>query len=235
MFILLRKKFVQVQPRFFLVEPEPETCPHNMEEVGGTVIETRGGTRSGRGGQGGSARSACLRRSSSVNTVVPVPPSPSLSSPHTAASITLASMSMTAPTTPMLVSGHAEEVKDSTGSDKDSPTETEVPAGVSLQDRERKNKDKERKRKDREAAKQKAFPPVHIGVIVSASSPAPSTVIQLRSSPTKELRAGAAATLNGLQETTSECFWWHAPSPCRICSESWDILPIGMNWKDRTQ
>ena len=39
----------------------------------------------------------------------------------------------------------------------------------------------------------------------------------------------------GLQETTSECFWWHAPSPCRNCSESWDILPIGMNWKDRTQ
>jgi hypothetical protein len=69
-------------------------------------------------------------------------------------------MSMTAPTTPMLVSGDAEEVKDSTGSDKASPTETEVPTGVSLQERERKNKDRERKRKDREAAKQKASPPV---------------------------------------------------------------------------
>lgn len=167
-----------------------------MEEVGGTVIGKRGGNRSGRGGEGGSARSAGLRRCSSANTAVTVPPSPPLSSPHTTASLTLASMSMTAPTTPMLVSGDAEEVKDSTGSDKASPTETEVPTGVSLQERERKNKDRERKRKDREAAKQKAFPPVHMGVSVSASSPAPSTVIQLRSSPTKELRAGVPATLN---------------------------------------
>ena len=115
-FILLSKNFVQVQSRFFLVEPEPEACPRNMEEVGGTVIGKRGGNRSGRGGEGGRARSAGLRRCSSANTAVPVPPSPPLSSPHTTASLTLASMSMTAPTTPMLVSGDAEEVKDSTGS-----------------------------------------------------------------------------------------------------------------------
>jgi phosphoribosyl-AMP cyclohydrolase len=83
-------------------------------------------------------------------------------------------MSMAAPTTPMLVSGDAEEVQDLTGSDKSSSTEREVPVGVSLPDRERKNKDKERKRNAREASKQKAFTPVLIGVSVSESSPASS-------------------------------------------------------------
>jgi hypothetical protein len=32
-FILPRTKFVQVQPRFFLVEPEVEPCPRNSKNT----------------------------------------------------------------------------------------------------------------------------------------------------------------------------------------------------------
>ena len=67
-------------------------------------------------------------------------------------------MSLTAPTTPVLTSGTAEEVQDLTGSDKDVVTDVEIKAGVHTEDMTRKLKDSERKRKERsEAAAAKEF------------------------------------------------------------------------------
>jgi hypothetical protein len=66
--------------------------------------------------------------------------------------MTLTSMSLTAPTTPVLPSETAEEVQDLTGSDKGVVTGAEIIAGAHTTDMTKKNKDSERKRKERSGA-----------------------------------------------------------------------------------
>jgi hypothetical protein len=103
----------------------------------------------------------------------------------------LASTSLTAPTTPVLTSGPAEEVQDLTGSEKGVVTSAEINAGVHTADMAKKNKDSERKRKERaEAASAK-------GAQIECSSSA-SVIMQSRVSPRKlpvqKPLIGAAAT-----------------------------------------
>ena len=143
------------------------------------------GKRAGRGGlkvKGASSASSNsttdMRPAAAAQTDTLVPPPPPASPLRAAASMTLASMSLTAPTTPVLPSETAEEVQDLTGSDKGVVTGAEIIAGSHTADMTKKNKDSERKRKERaEAAATK-------GAQIEFSSSA-SMLMQSRVSPRK--------------------------------------------------
>jgi hypothetical protein len=65
--------------------------------------------------------------------------------------MTLVSMGLTVPDTPLFVSGTVAEVEDLTVSDKDVTTDVEINAGVHTEDMTRKLKDSECKKKERAA------------------------------------------------------------------------------------
>ena len=161
----------------------------------------------GKGKGAGRARSKCkgassapsnsttdMRPSAAVQTATSVPPPPPGSPLRAAASMTLASMSLTAPTTPVLTSGTASEVQDLTGSDKGVVTVAEINAGVHTEDMTRKLKDSERKKKERSAAA--AAKLIQGESSTSASTLMPQRCSPRKSSPEKSLRAGAAAVVN---------------------------------------
>ena len=145
----------------------------------------RGGKGKGTGIAGSNVKGASsassksttdMRPAAAAQTATIVPPPPPGSPPRAAAS--LASMSLIAPTTPVLTSEAAEEVQDLTGSDKGVVTGAEIIAGSHTADMTKKNKDSERKRKERaEAAAAK-------GAQTECSSSA-STLMQSRVSPRK--------------------------------------------------
>ena len=95
----------------------------------------RGGKGKGTGIAGSKVKGASSASSNSTTDMRPaaaaqtdtlVPPPPPASPLRAAASMTLASMSLTAPTTPVLPSETAEEVQDLTGSDKGVVTGAEI-------------------------------------------------------------------------------------------------------------
>lgn len=145
----------------------------------------RGGKGKGTGIAGSKVKGASSASSNSTTDMRPaaaaqtdtiVPPPPPGSPLRAAAS--LASMSLTAPTTPVLTSETAEEVQDLTGSDKGVVTDAEINAGAHTEDMTRKLKDSERKRKERaEAAAAK-------GAQAECSS-STSMLMQTRVSPRK--------------------------------------------------
>jgi hypothetical protein len=104
--------------------------------------------------------------------------------------MTLVSMSLTAPATPLLVSETSAEVEDLTGSDKDGATDVEITTGGQTTDQARKLKDSDRKKKERsEAAAAKVMQPECSS---SASTLMPNRASPRKPSPEKALRAGAA-------------------------------------------
>jgi hypothetical protein len=98
------------------------------------------GKRGGRDGLKGKGASSAsnnsttdIRPAAASQTVTPVPPPPP-GSPRAVASMMLVSTSLTAPTTPVLTSGPAEEVQDLTDSEKGVVTSAEINAGVHTAD-----------------------------------------------------------------------------------------------------
>jgi hypothetical protein len=108
--------------------------------------------------------------------------------------MTLVSMGLTAPATPLLASGTAAEVEDLTVSDKGVATDAENNAGVHTEDITRKLKDSERKKKERAAAA--AAKLIQGESSTSASKLMPERCSPRKSSPEKSLRAGAGAVVN---------------------------------------
>ena len=108
----------------------------------------KGTGRAGYKGKGASRNNTTdMRPSASATTDTSVQPPPPGSPPRAAASMTLASMSLTASATPLLVSGTVAEVEVLTGSDKDGVTDAQVTAGAHTTDETRKRKDSECKKK----------------------------------------------------------------------------------------
>jgi hypothetical protein len=102
--------------------------------------------------------------------------------------MTLASMRLTAPATPLLVSETAAEVEDLTGSDKGGAKDTVISAGGQTTDQSRKLEDSERKKKEwSEAA---AAKDMQVEFSISVSTLMPKWVSPRKLSPQKVLRVG---------------------------------------------
>jgi len=145
----------------------------------------------GKGASSASSNSTTdMRPSVAAQTATSVPPPPPGSPLRAAASMTLASMSLTAPATPLLVSETAAEVEDLTGSDKGGAKDAEISAGGQTADQARKLKDSERKKKERSEAA--AAKDMQAEFSSSASTLMPNRVSPRKLSPQKALRAGAA-------------------------------------------
>ena len=147
----------------------------------------------GKSKEGSGTKRADQSTSASANAAESVALPPVVGSPnHRAASMTLASMSMAAPATPVLASGTAAEGQALTGSDKGADTDAESKAAVDDEETAR-MKDRERKRKERGAAA--AAKPIQ-----GKSSTSASTLMPARSSPRKSpkqsLCPGPVSVLN---------------------------------------
>ena len=140
----------------------------------------------------GADQSTCAAGNAAESVVLP----PVVDSPnHRAASMTLASMSMTAPATPatpVLPSATDAEGQALTGSDKGADTNAGSKAGVDAEESAR-VKDRERKRKERGAAA--AAKPIQGESSTSASTLMPARSYP-RKSPEKSLRPGPVSVLN---------------------------------------
>ena len=162
----------------------------------------RGGKGKGTGIAGSNVKGASsassksttdMRPAAAAQTATIVPPPPPGSPPRAAAS--LASMSLIAPTTPVLTSEAAEEVQDLTGSEQGVVTDAEINGAAHTADMTRKLKESERKRKQR--ADDKAAK----GAQAECSS-SMLTLMQTRVSPRKLpaqpalIRAAPSGTVN---------------------------------------
>jgi hypothetical protein len=129
-----------------------------------------------------------MRPSEVVQTATSVPPPPPGSPLRAAASMTLASMRLTAPVTPLFVSETVAEVEDLTGSDKGGAKDTEISSGGQTTDQARKLEDSERKKKEWSEAE--AAKDMQVEFSSSASTLMPNWVSPRKLSPQKAIRVG---------------------------------------------